>query len=227
MWLAMQVTMRIVFTVWMRYRAKGIENVPSEGGALVLANHQSFLDPLMIGLPLTRPVSFLARENLFRVPLVGWILRNTYVMPLNMEGASLAGIRQTLKRMQQGFLVGVFPEGTRSPDGVVGELKPGFTTLVKRVEVPIIPVGVAGAHRALGLGHKLLKPERVCVVFGEPILPEDIAPLRERGREAELMAFVRGKILECVQEAELWLHNQPRVRQDEDIVWPKPVEPVS
>jgi 1-acyl-sn-glycerol-3-phosphate acyltransferase len=226
-WFALQVTMRIVFTVWLRYRAKGIERVPAESGALILANHQSFLDPLLIGLPLKRPVSYLARENLFRVPVVGWILRNTYVMPLNIDGASLAGIRQTLKRMRQGFLVGVFPEGTRSPDGTVGQLKPGFTTLVKRVETPIIPVGIAGAHRALGLGHRLLKPERVCVVFGEPIPPEALAPYRQRGREEDLIAFVREKILACVEEAELWLHDQARVPADEDIDWPKPVESVT
>src|SRR5215207_9434188 len=116
-WLSFQVAMRIIFAVWLRYRARGLEHVPATGGGLILANHQSFLDPLMIGLPLHRPVSFLARENLFQVPVIGWILRRTYVMPIN-QMAGTSGLRELLKRLDKGFLVGIFPEGSRSPDGV-------------------------------------------------------------------------------------------------------------
>src|SRR5437016_2539549 len=112
-WFISQVIVGAVFAFWLRYRARGIERIPAAGGGLLLANHQSFLDPLLVGLPLHRPVSFLARDTLFPVPVIGWILRHTYVIPLDREGGGAAGIRQTLRRLEQGFLVGIFPEGTR------------------------------------------------------------------------------------------------------------------
>ena len=207
-WWISQLIVGVVFAVWLRYRAKGIERLPKSGGGLLLANHQSFIDPLLIGLPLRRPVSFLARDTLFPVPLVGWILRHTYVMPLDRDGGSAAGIRETLRRLDDGFLVGLFPEGTRSADGSMGTLKPGFAALVRRTELPIYPVGIAGAHRALGRGSLILKPHRVCVVFGEAFSRERIGELRQRGREADLLEAVRARIAECQQEAEAWLRQR-------------------
>jgi len=194
----------LLFAGWLRYRARGVDRLPVDGGGLILSNHQSFLDPLLIGLPLKRPVSFLARDTLFRVPVVGWVLRNTYVMPLNREGGATAGIRETLRRMEAGYLVGVFPEGTRSEDGRLGEFKPGFAALLRRSDQPVYPVGIAGAHRALGRRRAWLSPSRVCVVFGEPLDPARLAELCGKGRETELVAFVRDAVNACLAEAEAW-----------------------
>jgi 1-acyl-sn-glycerol-3-phosphate acyltransferase len=196
--------LRMIFTIWLRYRAQGVEHIPPEGGGLVLVNHQSFLDPLLVGLPLNRPVSYLARDNLFRVPVIGWILRHTYVMPINREAASTASIKESIQRMEQGFLVGVFPEGTRSSDGSVGEFKPGFIALIRRSRLPVYPVGVAGAREAFPRGAWLLRPRKVSVVFGEPLLPDELEPLTKRGREEELITLIRGRIIECQQQAEAW-----------------------
>jgi 1-acyl-sn-glycerol-3-phosphate acyltransferase len=208
LWWTFQVVLRNVFGFWLRYRARGIERIPESGGGLILSNHQSFLDPLLIGLPLHRPVSFLARDTLFPVPVIGWILRNTYVMPLSRDTGGAGGIRETIRRLEAGFLVGIFPEGTRSVDGKLGPLKPGFAALVRRTDLPIFPVGIAGAHRALGRGGKFLKPVPVCVVFGDPIPPERIAELKQRGREGELVDAMRLQIAACQNEAETWLHQR-------------------
>lgn len=171
---------------------------------MFLANHQSFLDPLMIGVALTRPVSFLARDNLFRVPIIGWILRNTYVKPISRENTSTATIRDTIQRAEQGFLCGLFPEGTRSTDGEVGEFKPGFIALVRRMDLPIYPVGIAGTNLAMGRKSLLLKPYTVRVVYGPPITADEIAPLKARGREQELVEYVRNRVVACHREAEAW-----------------------
>lgn len=211
-WWSFQCVLRVVFTVWLRYRARGVERIPTSGGGLILSNHQSFLDPLLIGLPLQRPVSFLARDSLFRIPVIGWILKHTYVMPLNREAASTAAIRETIRRMEAGYLVGVFPEGTRSADGEVGELKPGFAALLRRSDLPVYPVGIAGANRAFGRHSLLLKPYRVCVVFGAPLPQDDIARLRQKGREAELISAVKAQIEACQQEAEAWLQGTATAR---------------
>lgn len=204
-WWSCQMLLRMVFAVWLRYRARRVDLIPGAGGGLILSNHQSFLDPLLIGLPLIRPISYLARDSLFRVPVISWILRNTYVMPINRDAVSTAGLKETLRRMEQGYLVGVFPEGTRSVDGDVGVFKPGFIALVRRMKLPIYPVGIAGANRALGRGSWFLKPRHVCVVFGEPLMPEQIAPLTVKGREQELVEFVRSRVAECQHEAQRWL----------------------
>ena len=207
-WRSCQILLQVVFTTWLRYRARGVDRLPREGGALLLCNHQSFLDPLLVGLPLTRPVSFLARDSLFRVPVVGTILRMTYVMPLDRDGGGSAGIRETLRRLEQGFLVGIFPEGTRSADGAVGLLKPGFAALVRRTKLPLVPVGIAGANRALGRHSRFLWPCRVCVVFGTPFDPDELMRLKQKGREKELVEAVRQRIVACQQEAESWLSRK-------------------
>lgn len=203
-WLAIQFTLRLVFLLWLRYQCRGLHNVPRSGGGLVLVNHQSFLDPLLVGLPLQRPVSYLARDTLFPIPLVGWVLRKTYVMPINRDAASTASIREALQRMQHGFLVGIFPEGTRCIDGEVGEFKPGFVSLIRRLNLPVYPVGVAGAHEAMPRGGLRLLPRPVRVVFGKPLTREDLDHLCVKGQEDALVEFARSAVVACQQEAEEW-----------------------
>lgn len=207
-----QMLFRVVCALWLRLRVRGLERLPRKGGALFLSNHQSFLDPLVIGVWVPRPVSYLARDNLFRVPVVGWVLKHTCVMPINREGGGAAAIRETLKRLDEGFLVGIFPEGTRSSDGALQEFKPGFAALVRRTDLPIIPVGVAGADKALGRGDLFLKPCKVCVVFGEPLPAAELVSLRERGREDDLVAAVRARIAECQREAEALRQGPTRIK---------------
>ena len=174
------------------------------GGGLVLANHQSFLDPLLIGLPLHRPISFVARDSLFKVPFIGWVLRNTYVMPISRESASSASLRETIRRMQHGYLVGLFPEGTRTETGEVGPFKPGFVALIRRAKLPVYPVGIAGAFQAMGRGSWFLKPARVRVVVGEPISVEELAQFAGRDKDEALIELVRSRIVECYEQAEAW-----------------------
>jgi 1-acyl-sn-glycerol-3-phosphate acyltransferase len=206
-WFISQAIVGVFFTFWLRYRARGVEHIAPTGGGLLLANHLSFLDPMLIGLALRRPISFLARDTLFPIPFVGWMLRHTYVMPLSRDTGGAAGIRETLRRLDEGYLVGIFPEGTRSADGSLGPFKPGFAAIVRRTNIPIYPVGIAGSERALGRGSMFLKPRRVCVVFGEPIPKETIDDLRQRGREAALVEAVRTRIAACQQQAEAWLRR--------------------
>ncbi len=140
--------MRVVFVCMLRYRIRGLEHVKT-GGGLVLINHQSALDPLLAGVALQRPISYVARDSLFPLPFIGWVLRHTYVMPINREAASSRLIKAMIRRMNHGFLVGMFPEGTRTRDGKVGRFKPGFLAMIKRCDVPIYPVGIAGANDAM------------------------------------------------------------------------------
>lgn len=203
-WYGLQLILQNVFVFWHRYRARGLEHLPEEGGALLLINHQSFLDPLFVGLPLQRPVSYIARDNLFVVPVIGWILKKTYVMPISRESAGTEIIRHALRRLDDGYLVGMFPEGTRTRTGELGSIKPGFLALVRRTEAPIIPVGIAGAFEAFPRGSILPRPSPVSVVFGPPLDPDLVRELSQRGREREFVALVETGIRECLSEAEAW-----------------------
>jgi len=203
-WLTLQYMMRVVFMFWLRFQARGLENVPKTGGGLVLINHQSFLDPPLVGVALQRPVSYLARHSLFRVPVISWVLRNTYVMPINRDAPGTASIRTALQRMNDGFLVGLFPEGTRSPDGKVGEFKPGFISMIRRAKVPVYPVGIAGAHEAMPRGGVRFWPQKVRVVYGKPLSPDEVSRLSAKGHEDELVALVRSAVEACQNEAQAW-----------------------
>ena len=202
-WRSSRAFMRNVFVFWMDFRARGMDHLP-HSGALLVSNHQSFLDPLLIGVPLTRPVSYLARHNLFRVPLIGWILRNTYVMPIRREGGGSESIREAVRRMKLGFLVGIFPEGTRSRSGELGEFKPGFIALARLARVPIVPVGVAGAHEVMPRGSIVPRRGRIRLVFGEPLSGDDVAELSQRGQEAKFVDAVRRRIQDCCDDAIRW-----------------------
>ena len=203
-WLVIQFFMRNILTLFNRYRARGLDRIPETGGGLVVVNHQSFLDPLLVGLPLQRPVSYVARDTLFPVPFIGWVLRNTYVMPINRDAGGTEVVRKSVKRMQDGFLVGVFPEGTRSRDGVLGELKPGLIALARRGKVPIYPVGISGAYRAMPRGKLGMRFKEIRVVFGEPIPAEQVAELTRKGNEDEFLATIAAAIQSCLDEANEW-----------------------
>jgi 1-acyl-sn-glycerol-3-phosphate acyltransferase len=205
LWYSLQMLAHLAFCLWFRLRSRGAEKLPARGGALLLINHQSFLDPLVVGEQLTRPVSYVARDSLFRVPVVGWILRNTYVFPISREAASSSTIKDAVRRMQHGFFVGIFPEGTRSIDGTLGEMKPGFLALVRRGGVPVYPVGISGSGRAFPRDTWIVRPRTIRVVFGEPFTDVEIRELTKRGRENEFIALVRERIDRCRLEAEDWI----------------------
>lgn len=204
LWYSLQCLLQGVFVIWLRFRARGLERLP-DSGALLLANHQSFLDPLLVGVSLSRPVSFLARDSLFRVPGIGWLLRQTYVMSIRRESAGAESIRESVRRLQHGYYVGIFPEGTRTVDGQLGVIKPGFQLICRRAGVPIVPVGIAGAYRALPRGAWWVRPTPVRVVYGTPISAEVVQELCARGREAEFMALVTERIQDAMTLAEDWL----------------------
>jgi 1-acyl-sn-glycerol-3-phosphate acyltransferase len=204
LWLTFQFLMQIVCTCVLRFRARGLERIPKTGGGLVLINHQSALDPLLTGVALQRPISFVARDTLFLVPFIGWVLKNTYVLPLNREAASSRLIKAMVRRMNHGFLVGMFPEGTRSRDGKIGPFKPGFIAMIRRCSVPIYPVGIAGSMEAMPRGRLIPRFRKVRVVYGEPFSPEEIKFYLDQGKQDELVALVRERIVACHEAAETW-----------------------
>lgn len=206
-WWFLQIFAQPLFALYFRYRSIGKEKIDPTRGGLFLANHQSFLDPLMIGVPLTRPVCYLARNSLFRVPFLGWFLKNVYVIPIDRSAASSESMKKAIDKMKEGHLVGVFPEGTRSTDGKLQRIKPGFIAIAKRSQLPVYPVGVAGTMNALPKGGKFVRPKKIRVVFGDPILPEEIEELSKKENKQKFIDLVTERIQNCLTEAENLLNS--------------------
>ena len=190
-------------TPYLGVRAVGAERIDPGRGGLLLANHQSFLDPIVLGLPLERSITFLARDSLFRVPGFGRYLRAMKTLPIARDAPATAVMRAALAAMGRGELVGLFPEGTRSRDGSLGELKPGFVTLARRGGVPVYPVGIAGAFECLPRSRKLPVPSpgRIRAVFGEPLKPPEIAAA---GGSAGVLALASERIAAAHAAAVRW-----------------------
>lgn len=174
------------------YRHEGVANVPSSGPVLVLANHQSFLDPPLVGLAVRRPLIYLARKTLFRNAVFRWLIRSLNAVPIDQDGVGKEGMRTISDQLRMGKAVLVFPEGTRTPDGKMHALKPGIHLLMRRSRVQILPVGIAGAFQAWPVSRRLprLAPlflpagDATCAVsIGKPF---DSAPLAEMRREEAL-----------------------------------------
>lgn len=224
-WRFFRVLATPIFLWWIRVRATGTQHLPLSGPALLVSNHQSYLDPLAIAFPASRPVSYVARSNLFSIPILGWILRHTYVIPIRRDGGAAGGIRAAAERLGEGFLVGVFPEGTRSPDGRLAPLKPGLLSILRRAPVTVIPVGVAGTRHSLGRGDFLVKPAAVRVVFGAPISPAEVeALLATSGAESALLQRVADDMAKSLALAEKWLATRT---QDPPAVESPPAQPSS
>jgi len=159
-------------------RIDGQRNVPQTGPVLVLANHQSFFDPVLIGLTSLRSYSFLARKTLFRNPIFGWYISRLGAVPVDQEGVGKEGVKTILRQLQAGKAVVVFPEGERTEDGILRRLKPGIQLLIKRAGAPILPIGIAGAHAAwprtqlLPIPAPIFLPcqdRRIAVTVGKPL----------------------------------------------------------
>ncbi len=129
-------------------RTEGHQHIPRQGAALLIANHQSFIDPILVGLAVRRHAVFLARQSLFRHRSLAWLMRSLHAVPVNQEGFAREGLKKILEQLKAGRAVGVFPEGERTCNGPMNPLRPGIHLLIKKMEMPIVPIGIAGAYDA-------------------------------------------------------------------------------
>jgi 1-acyl-sn-glycerol-3-phosphate acyltransferase len=182
--------------VLMRWRATGQRNVPESGGVLLVSNHLSYLDVFLLGISLRRPLNYVARSTLF-VPVLGTLIRSVGGFPIQREGMGASGMKETLRRLRAGGIVTLFPEGTRSPDGELGPLKPGIAVLVARAGVPVVPVGLAGTFEIWPRSRLIPVPHPIRIHYGRPILPDELA-----GMENEAITdLIRDRLRECRLEA--------------------------
>ncbi|MFM7929812.1 MAG: lysophospholipid acyltransferase family protein [Pirellula sp.] len=176
----MRIVARVVFILWFRIRVEGRHHVPLDGGGMLLSTHQSGMDPILVGLSCNRNLNYLARSTLFKNPVFSFLIRILDAIEIDRERGGLTGLREMLSRLRSGELVLLFPEGTPTPDGSIGALKPGFLPIAKRSEVPLIPVAIVGAFECMPKGSRWLFPRPIAVVFGKPLLAQEYLQLSEQ-----------------------------------------------
>lgn len=161
-----------VLRLLLRPRVSGLEHVPARGGAILAANHVSLLDPLLLALVIPRRrVLFFTKLKYVDNPLLHWILRGAGFIPVASDdpGAAASAVTAGVTALRSGRLVGIFPEGTRSPDGRLHRGKTGVAAIAIQSGVPVIPAGIIGTGEVLPRGAKLPRPRSVRIVFGPPI----------------------------------------------------------
>jgi 1-acyl-sn-glycerol-3-phosphate acyltransferase len=174
------------------FRVRFAEPLPARGGVLVLSSHQSHLDPLLLGLACDRRLSSLARSSLFHFAPFGAVISALDAIPIDRDASMVAAMRAVIGRLKAGKAVTIFPEGSRTGDGMLGEFKPGFALIAKRAAVPIVPVAIVGAFECWPRTRRLPRPGRIRLEFGRVIPAAEVAGLDEQ----ELFALCVERIRE-------------------------------
>ena len=160
-----------VFRFFFRGQTTGTSNVPRTGGVVVVSNHGSHLDPPILGHALGRPVAFMAKSELFKVPILAWIISACGAYPVKRGAGDREALRNASNRLTQGWATGVFLDGTRQANGRVNDPKAGAALLAARTGCPILPVAIVNSHKAFPKGSFLPRLISIHLKVGKLIKP--------------------------------------------------------
>ena len=194
----LRVLVYLFFMIFYEVRFYGRNNMPESGAVVLISNHQSHFDPPLLGAGLRRRCNFLARKSLFRFKPFAWLIDSLDAIPLDKEGIGFAGIKESIKRLRNGEVILVMPEGGRTWDGKIAPFLQGSLVLAQRTKATIVPAAISGCYEAYPRTKKYpLLWGRFRVVFGKPIQYKEIKDLPEE----ELRRLCETKVAELFQEA--------------------------
>jgi 1-acyl-sn-glycerol-3-phosphate acyltransferase len=188
----------LFFVIFYGVRYYGRNNLPESGGIILISNHQSHYDPPLLAAGLPRRLNFLARKSLFKFKPFAWLIDMLDAIPLDVNGIGFAGIKESFKRLKNGEIILVFPEGARTWDGEIAPFLQGSLTLAQRTKSAILPTAISGCYEAYPRTQKY--PTfwgKFRVVYGKLIPYEAIKDLTEE----ELRHLCEQRIAELFQEA--------------------------
>ncbi|MGH7318935.1 MAG: lysophospholipid acyltransferase family protein [Candidatus Rokuibacteriota bacterium] len=178
-----------------RIRFEGVAHVPMSGPVLITPNHVSYMDPVLITLPIHRPLNYLALEPFFRVPVLGALIRWGRALPIREDEVNEHAVRAAVRLLRGGEPLVVFPEGGRSPDGRLQPFRLGAFRLALAADAPVVPVAIAGGFEAWPVGRRLPRPGHITITYHAPVTRKDLPPETPRKAQPALMAdLVRQRI---------------------------------
>ena len=186
--------LRVLFKILFRLEVIGAENCPEYGPLILASNHVSFLDPILVGVSVSRPLNFMARDSLFKHKIFAKVLRAVNAFPLKRDGVDLGAMRSAIDKLAEGKAVLIFPEGTRSKDGTLGSPRPGIGLLAANSGASILPCYIEGAIDALPRHVVFPRFKKISVYMGKPLRFDT----RDTGKEyytkiaMDTMAAIRG-----------------------------------
>lgn len=172
------------FRLFYRLKVEGMEHIPRSGGFVIASNHISNLDPPLIGALVPRRIRFMAKQELFRVPLFRRLIHLFGAFPIHRGKVDKEAIRTAVQVVQEGQCLLMFPEGHRSKNGKLGEFLPGVAAIARKAEGAVVPVAIVGPYR-------LFKPLRV--KFGQPISTASL-------KTSELLALLKSEVSSLIDE---------------------------
>ena len=188
----------LFFMIFYGVRFYGRNHLPESGGVVLICNHQSHFDPPLLAAGLRRRLNFLARKSLFKFKPFAWLIDMLDAIPLDKEGIGFAGIMESLKRLKNGEVVLVMPEGERTWDGKIAPFLQGSLLLALRTKSAILPAAISGCYEAFPRTQKFpMLWGRIRVVYGKPLLYEEIKDMTEE----ELRRLCETRVAELYREA--------------------------
>lgn len=182
--------------------SSGFEHIPRTGGVIVCSNHISHLDPPAVGAGMSRQVHFMAKEELFKVPVLGELIRRVGAFPVMRGTADRRALKRAIELLNEGRVVGLFPEGTRSPDGKLRCPEPGVGLIVLKSGAPVVPAAVSGTNRVLPLGSSRLRHHRCRIEYGSPMRFDDLGGSCDRSAIEEVGRRIMSAIAELQSSRE-------------------------
>lgn len=178
---------RLFFSTVYRWRVIGAENIPAEGPVILCSNHISLYDPPLVGCGIERQVHFMAKEELFHIPVISFFITKFGAFPVKRGAGDRSAIRNTLKLLADGKVLGIFPEGTRSKTGEVGTGLTGVAMFALKSDAVVIPVAIIGPYR-------LFRP--ITIVYGKPL---DLSAQRSVKADSETLKQTTEYIMQSIK----------------------------
>lgn len=185
----LQIVFRLLFYTVFRTRVYGRENIPKEGAVILAANHASNIDPPLMASLIERPISYMAKIELFENPIFGAAIRRCHAFPVKRGASDRGAIKAAVTVLKEGHMLGLFPEGTRSKTGELQKAEAGIALIASMTGAPIVPVAILNSHRIFANGGLL---PQLRIMYGAPISFQGDRKSKEAldAFSAEIMAHI-------------------------------------
>jgi len=193
----------VLFNTLFRFKVEGQENIDYSRSFLILANHCSYIDPMLVGIAVKKPIAYMAKAEIFKVPLLNKIARWSGAFAVNRGSGDNSFLNNTVYALKTGWLINMFPEGGRSPDGKFMQVKPGAAKVLLAEPVPFLPVAIINTHNAWGKKRKIKFFTQIGLKIGKPVYPEEYMPdesLSETEKIKHIADIYAAKLIELLPQ---------------------------